>query len=174
LFILLLLYGPRFQLPSSYIFLFSSTFLLLVSSSLQVEPGRTEIGRGREIERERLPEVERIPFLPIFLQLGRERGEEDSCWTSEEKQRTLMLCFSVAGRNYTGKKKSLFLHCLVWFLAKGTTEGRGESVYGSPTQFLLSISRSLTLSFRLPVSLGKRESKGKNGKEGEQRRKKKE
>jgi hypothetical protein len=59
-------------------------------------------------------------------------------------------------------------------LVKQWLKEKGGSVYGSPTQFLLSISRSLTLSFKLPVSLGKRESKGKNGKEGEQRRKKKE
>jgi hypothetical protein len=57
----------RFQPSSSYIFLFSSTFLLLIFSSLQVEPERTETGRGRELERERLPEVERIPFFLFFF-----------------------------------------------------------------------------------------------------------
>jgi hypothetical protein len=37
--------------------------------------------------------MERIPFSYFFLQLGRERGEEDSCWTSGEKQRALYALF---------------------------------------------------------------------------------
>jgi hypothetical protein len=65
---------------------------------------------------------------------------------------------------------------LLFWIRKTERGEKGGSVSRSPTQFLLSISRSLTLSFSLPVSLGKERVKGRTGKKEkrEERRKKKE